>query len=119
MSDNFKVTLSAQLATGAVTDMTKQASATGACTETFINQASIAGLAVDVIEGLGSLTLPKVVAVFGDEGISFKFGATGNLAVPADPVGAVSKSDGFATGSTLYVSNSSAQARTVFILAAE
>jgi len=104
--------------TSVVEGLTKTQTAALAPDESTIVKASLAAGSGEVTIGLGTITAPKVIAVFGGLGISFRLTATTGTAIPANPFAIVSDAGGFSQAS-IYVTNAGAQPITVTIMAAE
>lgn len=86
-------------------------------TEVFHATVKIAGSASDTSITLGTLTVPKFVAIYGAAGISMKIGG-GADSIPCDPFSILSNSSGEAMTAVL-LSNSTGQEVTVYIYAEE
>lgn len=117
-SDNYSVATVLQFLTGSTSDRSETVTADDSCTQSFWLEVSITAGASDTNVALGGMTDPKILAVYGGNGIVFKLGAAGTDDVGADPIAVVgNENDGLGIAAIL-VSNSGAT-QIVGIYAAE
>lgn len=91
---------------------------TGSVTEHVVISQNVAGPASDVNVKLGGLTDPKILAAWGEEGLSFKTAIAGSV-IAAYPIACMSDlTDGLGI-SEVWVSNSEGTAKSLTIVAFE
>ena len=117
-SDNYSISAVLSFLTGSATDRTETITVDDTGTQFFWIEVVIAAGAADTSVALGGMTDPKVLAVYGGTGVSFKLDSGGTDAIGADPLAVVGDENNGLGISEILVSNSGAQ-QTVGIFAAE
>ena len=88
-------------------------------TEQFEALVKLALGAADVSLTLGTLAAPKMIAVFGAEGVSFKIGAGGTDSIKADPFAIIFDENGDIGETAILLSNSDSVEHDVYVYAYE
>lgn len=117
-SDNYSVAATLQLLTGSTSDRSESVTADDTCTQSIWFEVSVAAAASDTNIKLAGLTDPKILVVYGGNGISFKLDSTGTDAISADPIAIVGNENNGLGIDEILISNSGAT-QTVGIYAAE
>lgn len=117
-SDNYSISAVLSFLTGTATDRTETITVDDTATQFFWIEVTVLAAAADVSVALGGMTDPKILAVYGGNGISFKLDSGGTDAIGADPLAIVGDETGGLSISEILLSNSGAE-QTVGIFAAE
>jgi hypothetical protein len=117
-TDNYSIASTLQFLTGTTSDRSETVTADDTCTQSYWVEVVIAAGAADTSVALGGMTDPKILVVYGGNGVTFKLGAAGTDSVGADPIAVVGNENNGLNIAAILVSNSGAQ-QTVGILAAE